>query len=94
MSELIGGILLGIILMKAYLYLKTKNKISGAKINDIIITKNNKVGILIDYRRNFECPDAADDDVVYEIRDICTGIIQTVNKNMICQIVKQSMQHS
>ena len=93
MSELTGGIILGIILMKAYLYLKTKNKISGAKINDIIITKNNKVGILIDYRRNFECPNATD-DVVYEIRDICTGIIQTVNKNMICQIVKQSMQNS
>ena len=93
MGELTGGIILGIILMKVYLYLKTKNKISGAKINDIIITKNNKVGILIDYRRNFECPDVAD-DVVYEIRDICTGIIQTVNKNMICQIVKQSMQNS
>ena len=92
MSELIGGILLGIILMKAYLYLKTKNKISGAKINDIIITKNNKVGILIDYRRNFECLDVTD-DVVYEIRDICTGTIQTVNKNMICQTVKQSMQN-
>ena len=90
MSELIGGILLGIILMKVYLYLKTKNKISGAKINDIIITKNNKVGILIDYRRNFECPDVAD-DVVYEIRDICTGTIQIVNKNMICQIVNASV---
>ena len=61
-------------------------------INDIVIPKNNKVGILIDYRRNFECPDAAD-DVVYEIRDFCTCTIQTVNKNMICQIVKQSMQN-
>lgn len=93
MSELIGGILLGIILMKAYLYLKMKNKISAAKINDIIITKNNKVGILIDYRRNFEGPDD-EDDVIYEIRDIRTDTIQTVNKNMIYQVVKQSMQNS
>lgn len=77
--------------MKAHLYLKTKNKISGAKINDIIITKNNKVGILTDYCRNFECPDVAD-DVIYKIKDICTGTIQTVNKNMVCYVISQSMQ--
>ena len=68
MSELIGGILLGIILTKIYLYLETKNKISGAKINDIIITKDNKIGILTDYRRNFECLDIAD-GIIYEIKD-------------------------
>ena len=84
---LICGILVGIILMKIYLYLKTKNDISGARINDIIITKDNKIGILTDYRRNFERPDIAD-DIIYEIKDAYTGIIQTISKNMVYRVVK------
>lgn len=87
---LICGILLGIILMKIYLYLKTENEISGAKINDIIITRNNKIGILTDYRRNFECPDVTD-DIIYEIKDIYTDTIQIVSKNMVYQVIKQDM---
>ena len=87
---LICGILLGIILMKIYLYLKTENEISGAKINDIIITRDNKIGILMDYRRNFEYPDVTD-DIIYEIKDICTGTIQIVNKSMVYHVVKQDM---
>lgn len=59
----------------------------GAKINDIIITKNNKIGILTDYRRNFECPDIAD-DIIYEIKDVYTGTIQTISKNMVCRVIK------
>lgn len=73
--------------MKIYLYLKTKNKISGAKINDIIITKDNKIGILMDYRRNFERPNVAG-GIVYKVKDIRTDTIQIVNKNMICYVVK------
>lgn len=76
---LICGILVGIILMKIYLCLKMKNDISGARINDIIITKDNKIGILTDYRRNFERPDIAD-DIIYEIKDAYTGTIQTISK--------------
>ena len=87
---LICGILLGIILMKIYLYLKMESEISGAKINDIIITRDNKIGILKDYHRNFECPDVTD-DIIYEIKDICTDTIQIVNKNMVCHVVKQDM---
>lgn len=78
---LICGILLGIILMKIYLYLKIENEISSAKINDIIITRDNKIGILMDYRRNFEYPDVTD-DIIYEIKDICTDTIQIVNKSV------------
>ena len=84
---LICGILIGIILMKIYLYLKMKNDISGVRINDIIITKDNKIGILADYRRNFELPDIAD-DIIYEIKDAYTGIIQTISKNMVYRVVK------
>ena len=87
---LICGILLGIILMKIYLYLKIENEISGAKINDIIITRDNKIGILMDYRRNFEDPDVTD-DIVYEIKDICTDTIQIVHKSMVYYVVKQDM---
>ena len=87
---LICGILLGIILMKIYLYLKIENEISSAKINDIIITRDNKIGILMDYRRNFEYPDVTD-DIIYEIKDICTDTIQIVNKNMIYHVVKQDI---
>lgn len=84
---LIYGMLVGIILMKIYLYLKMKNDISGARINDIIITKDNDIGILTDYRRNFELPDIAD-DIIYEIKDVYTGTIQTISKNMVCRVVK------
>ncbi len=84
---MICGILVGIILMKIYLYLKMKNGISGARINDIIITKDNKIGILTDYRRNFERPDIAD-DIIYEIKDVYTGTIQTISKNMVYRVVK------
>ena len=87
---LICGILLGIILMKIYLYLKIENEISSAKINDIIITRDNKIGILMDYRRNFEYPDVTD-DIIYKIKDICTDTIQTVNKSMIYHVIKQNM---
>ena len=84
---LICGMLVGIILMKIYLYLKMKNDISGARINDIIITKDNKICILTDYRRNFERPDI-EDDIIYEIKDVYTGTIQTISKNMVCRVVK------
>lgn len=87
---LICGILLGIILMKIYLYLKTENEISGAKINDIIITRDNKIGILTDYRRNFEYPDVTD-DIIYEIKDIYTDTIQIVSKSMVYHVVKQDI---
>lgn len=87
---LICGILLGIILMKIYLCLKTESEISGAKINDIIITRDNKIGILTDYRRNFECLNVTD-DIIYEIKDICTDTIQIVNKSMIYHVVKRDM---
>lgn len=87
---LICGILLGIILMKIYLYLKMESEISGAKINDIIITRDNKIGILMDYHRNFEYPDVTD-DIIYEIKDIYTDTIQIVNKSMVYHVVKQDM---
>ena len=64
-----------------------KNEISGVRINDIIITKDNKIGILIDYRRNFERPDIAD-DTIYEIKEVYTGTIQTISKNMVYRVVK------
>lgn len=86
-SILICGILVGIILMKIYLYLKKKNGISSARINDIIITKDNKIGILTDYRRNFDRPDI-EDDIIYEIKDVYTGAIQTISKNMVCCVIK------
>lgn len=85
---LICGILLGIILMKIYLHMKIENEISSAKINDIIITRDNKIGILMDYRRNFEYPNV-EDDIIYEIKDICTDTIQIVNKSMVYHVVKQ-----
>lgn len=84
---LICSILVWIILSKACLYLKKKSEISGTRINDIIITKDNKIGILTDYRRNFERPDIAD-DIIYEIKDVYTGTIQTISKNMICHVIK------
>ena len=59
-------------------------------INDIIITRDNKIGILMDYRRNFEYPDVTG-DIIYEIKDICTDTIQIVNKSMVYHIVKQDM---
>lgn len=88
---LICGILLGIILTKIYLYLKKDDEISGAKINDIIITKDNKVGILTDYRLNFEYPDIAD-DIIYEIKDIHTNEIQIIGKSMVCHVIKQRVK--
>ena len=84
---LICGILLGIILSKIYLCIKKNDEISGAKINDIIITKDNKIGILTNYHRNFECIDTTD-DIIYEIKDVYTGTIQTVSKDMVCRVVK------
>ena len=85
--SLICSILVWIILSKACLYLKKKKEILGARINDIIITKDNKIGILTDYRRNFERPDIAD-DIIYEIKDVYTGTIQTISKNMVCRVIK------
>ena len=85
--SLICDILVWIILMKIYLYLKMKNEIFSAKINDIIITKDNKIGILTDYRRNFERSDIAD-DIIYEIKDVYTGTIQTISRNMVYHVVK------
>lgn len=84
---LICGMLLGSVLSKIYLFIKKNDEISGAKINDIIITKNNKIGILTDYRRNFDRPDI-EDDIIYEIKDVYTGTIQTISKNMVRHVVK------
>ena len=85
--SLICDILVWIILFKAYLFLKKKKEILGARINDIIITKDNKIGILTDYRRNFDRPDI-EDDIIYEIKDVYTGTIQTISKNMVCRVIK------
>lgn len=85
--SLICDILVWIILLMAYLYLKKKYEILDARINDIIITKDNKIGILTDYRRNFERPDI-EDDIIYEIKDVYTGAVQTISKNMVYRVVK------
>ena len=85
--SLICSILVWIILYKTCLFLKKKKEILGARINDIIITKNNRIGILTDYRRNLERPDIAD-DIMYEIKDVYTGTIQTISKNMVCRVIK------
>ena len=69
-----------------------KNEISEAKINDIIVTKDNKIGILTDYRRNFERPDI-EDDIIYEIKDAYTGTMRIISKNMVYCVIKQKAQN-
>lgn len=85
----ICGIFLVVSLTKTYFYFKKENEISGAKINDVIITNDHKVGILIDYHRNFEYTNIAD-NIVYEIRDIYTNNIREIGKDMIYRVVKRT----
>ena len=79
---LIYGILLGIASMKIYLFSSKESEISGAKINDIIITKDHTIGILLDYRLNFDNPDIHD-DIIYEIREIRTNFVRIIGKSMV-----------
>lgn len=88
---MICGIFLGVSLTKTYLYFKKENEISGAKINDVIITKDNKIGILINYYRNFEYANIAD-NIVYEIRYIYTDNVRKIGKDMIYRVVKRTWE--
>lgn len=87
MLFLILGILLGIILMKFYLFFKKEKEISNAKVNDIVITKDNKVGILKDYHRNLDYP-SIDDYIIYIIEDTKSKIPRVVGKSMIWHVIK------
>lgn len=73
--------------MKAYLFFKKEKEISSAKVNDIIITKDNKIGILVDYHMNFDYPDI-DDDLIYEIKDIHTNLVRAIGKSMVYCVIK------
>lgn len=85
---LILGILLGIILMKIHLFFKKEKEISTAKANDLVITKDNKIGILINYHRNFDCP-YIDDKIVYEIKDIHTGFVEIIGKSTVYCVISR-----
>ena len=87
---LILGIVIGIVLMKIYLFFKREKEISTAKANDLVITKGSKIGILINYHRNFDCP-YIDDEIVYEIKDIYTGFVEIIGKSTIYYVI--SKQH-
>ena len=73
------GILLGVILANGYIYYKKEEEISNAKIDDIVITKDNKMGYLMEIYKE---PDYAntDNDLIYEIADIPTSHIREVKK--------------
>ena len=55
---------------------KKEKEISNVKVNDLVITKDNKVGILKDYHRNLDYP-SINDDIIYVIED--TGIKNSTN---------------
>lgn len=84
---LILGILV-IILMKIYLFFKKEKEIFTAKVNDLIITKDNKIGILINYHKNFDCP-YIDDEIVYEVKDIHTGFVEIIGKSTVYCVINR-----
>ena len=81
------GILLGIILTKINLFFKKEEEISNAKVDDIVITKDNKMGYLMEIYREFDYANT-NNDLIYEIADIPTSHIRKVKKSMICHIIK------
>ena len=89
---LICGILLGIILVKMYLLFEKEKEISSAKVNDIVITKDNKVGILKNYHRNLDYP-SINSDIIYIVEDVKSKIPRVVGKDMVYCVIKQKTQN-
>lgn len=87
---LIYGIFLGIILTKSYIFIKKEKEISSAKANDLVITKDNKVGILKDYHRNLDYP-SINDDIIYVVEDTESKIPRIVGKSMVCYVIKRQV---
>lgn len=81
------GVLLGIILTNAYIFYKKEEEISNAKIDDIVIIKDNKMGYLMEIYKEFDYANT-NNDLIYEIADIPTSHIRQVKKSMICHVIK------
>ena len=81
------GIFLGIILTNGYNFYKKEKEISNAKIDDIVITKDNKMGYLI---KIYKEPDYANtnNDLIYEIADIPTNRLREAKRSMISHVIK------
>ena len=75
--------------MKIHLFFKKEKEISTAKVNDLIITKDNKIGILINYHRNFFDSPYIDDEIVYEIKDIHTGFAEMIGKSTVYCVISR-----
>lgn len=73
---------------KSYLFIKKEKEISNVKVNDLVITKDNKVGILKDYHRNLDYPNIYD-DLIYEIKDFHTNSYRVIGKSMVYRVIKQ-----
>ena len=90
MLYLIFGVVLGIILMKVYLFFKGENEISSVKPNDVVVTKDNRVAIFLNYHRNFDYLNIKD-EIIYTVKDIHTNIVHVIGKSTVKGVIKQSI---
>ena len=82
------GSFLGLFWRSPISSLKKEKEISSVKVNDIVITKDNKVGILKDYHRNLDYP-SINDDIIYVVEDTESKIPRIVGKSMVCYVIKR-----
>lgn len=90
MLYLILGIVLGVIFMEIYLFFKKETEISSVKPNDVIITKDNRVAVFLNYHRNFDYLNIKD-DIVYTVKDIHTNIVRVIGKSTVKAVIKQNI---
>lgn len=88
---LLAGAMLGVISYRLYSLIQKNQEIRGANINDLLILKDGKIGILKAFYRGHN--PGSDDPVVYEVKALNSGVIYTTSPENVDHVIpKQTIE--
>ena len=91
MIDFILGVLFGMLICALGIAVAYREEeISSPKPNDVIITKDNRVAVFLNYHRNFDHPNIKD-DIIYIVKDIHTNIVRVIGKSTVKSVIKQNI---
>lgn len=82
------GVVTGITFQMFYQWDKTREMKNRALIGSLFVLHDGTVGRLVDFHRDFDCPDRPDDEIAYDVRIFESGDVQHVHEEDIELVVE------
>ena len=82
------GVVTGIVFQMFYQWDKTREMKSRALIGSLFVLRDGTVGRLVDFHRDFNCPDHPDNEIAYDVRLFESGDVQHVHEEDVELVVE------